>query len=40
MDNQGKRPQQRDDSALFVGICLIALGISIIGNLVVEYFSK
>lgn len=40
MDNQGKRPEQRDDSALFAGICLIALGLSLIGNVLVEYFSK
>jgi hypothetical protein len=25
---------------LFLGICLIALGMSILGNMVVEYFSK
>jgi len=25
---------------LFLGICLIALGLSIIGNMIVEYFSK
>ena len=25
---------------LFLGICLIALGVSILSNLLVEYFSK
>jgi hypothetical protein len=25
---------------LFLGICLIALGMSILGNMAVEYFSK
>jgi len=25
---------------LFIGICLISLGMSLLGNLLVEYFSK
>lgn len=25
---------------LFLGICLIALGLSLLGNLIVEYISK
>ena len=40
MDNQGKRKDQVDKSHLFIGICLIALGLSILGNLIVEWLSK
>jgi hypothetical protein len=29
-----------DQIHLFLGICIVALGISILGNLLVEYFSK
>ena len=40
MDNQGRRPDQDDKSHLFIGICLIALGVSLLGNILVEYFFK
>ena len=29
-----------DQIHLFLGICLIALGLSMLGNIVVEYFFK
>ena len=29
-----------DQIHLFLGICLVALGVSILGNFLVEYFSK
>lgn len=29
-----------DQIHLFLGICLIALGLSLVGNILVEYFSK
>jgi len=33
--------KKNDESIhLFLGICLIALGVSIVGSLLVEYFSK
>jgi hypothetical protein len=34
------KKKQDESIHLFVGICLIALGLSIVGNMVVEYYSK
>jgi len=34
------KKKQDDQLHLFIGVCLIALGLSILGNTLVEYFSK
>jgi hypothetical protein len=35
-----KKQNEDSQGIVFLAICLIALGISLIGNLMVEYFSK
>lgn len=35
-----KKQNEDDQGIVFLAICLIALGISLIGNLLLEYFSK
>jgi len=35
-----KKQNEDDQGIVFLAICLIALGISLIGNLMVEYFSR
>jgi len=34
------KKKQDEQIHLFMGICLIALGVSILGNVLVEFFSK
>ena len=41
MDNQDEMNKRQGKQAeIFMAICLIALSISLIGNLIVEYISK
>lgn len=41
MDNQNEMDKRQGKQAeIFMAICLIALSISLIGNVLVEYFSK
>ena len=35
-----KKQNEDDQGLVFLAICLIALGVSLIGNLLVEYFFK
>ena len=35
-----KKQNEDNQGIVFLAICLIALGISLIGNLMVEYFSR
>ena len=35
-----KKQNEDNQGIIFLAICLIALGISLIGNLMVEYFSR
>ncbi len=35
-----KKQNENNEGIVFLAICLIALGVSIIGNVLVEYFSK
>jgi hypothetical protein len=34
------KKKQDEQIHLFMGICLIALGVSILSNMLIEYFSK
>lgn len=41
MDNQDEMNKRQGKQAeIFMAICLIALGMSLIGNILVDYFSK
>lgn len=35
-----KKQNEDNQGIIFLAICLIALGVSIIGNLLVDFFSK
>ena len=35
-----RRKEEEEQLHLFLGICLIALGMSMLGNLIVEYLVK